>query len=725
MPKPRALTYDELIKMGATPEQAGPSPMTLKQLEAMGAVPDAAFELERRGIVPPYGRRMDPRRAFVLGGAQGGTLKFADEIGGLTAAATAPPPVRLGPAFAPSPDDTPEQRRIKEEALAKQPAPQLSLATQVALADKSPFPGMAEDPLSYKSVRDSMRAEAAHAGQDRPGYYTAGELLGSAGAGVVSGAIPVLGATQPAGTAMKMLLGGPGLGAVEGLGGSNAPLGSGQSARDILLGAGMGAGGEALGAVVGKVAPGILRRSGEMLEKRGVDNARKVLTSGYGQLNRHMTSDAAPRIALEEKVIPLFGTTETAYKRLVPLAEEEGKRYGEIVARLEAAGVPGQKARDIASEFLDLSAADWKNSGANKSVANRYYGEAQNAENIADPFTGRLGIVQENEIKKRLQAEAQGEYMKAGPESPLGHAKKKSAAVYRIGEENAIDAGRVIPDSEYIYHVTPEANMSAIRQQGLRPDAPKIAEGGPHGDTQAVFLGEQSTVPTYEDLYGGKNLAVVRTSRHGLPGLVPDMASEGKAWMTPNAIPPERLQVRNAAGGWDDVVPGSTAKRIQDIDAFVPVKRRLGPLIEARDTAELGMQKFQSRTAGAMPGGLEITGALATGNPLPLLGGPLRAIAKERLPSLVARSQFGAGRGLQSLASRMSSSGNTLPFAGGMGSATARALGMQPESPPPPESPPESAEADFERWRLEQELRGKSRPSGGAPLRRLIKKGGK
>lgn len=704
MPKPRALTYDELIKMGATPEQAGPSPMTLEQLEAAGAKPDPSYagsvDLSRS-----YPGMTDPRRAFVLGAAQGGTLGTADEIGGMVAAATAPDAVKIGPAFALSETDTPQERAIKEQAI------------QARLAQLRP----GGDPLSYEGVRDAMRAEAAQAAEDQPRYYTTGELLGGAGAGVVSGAIPVLNTGAPAAAkAMRMLVGGPGLGALQGAGSSNAPLGSPQSARDILLGTTLGAAGEAGGALVGKVAPGILRRSGEMLEKRGVDNARKVLTSGSGQLNRHMTSDAAPLIALEEKAIPIFGTTETAYKRLVPLAEETGKQYADIITRLEDAGVPPPRAREIAQEMTARAEKDWLESGADKSVSRRFKREAQNAEQVANQDTGRLGLQQAEAIKRRLQAEARGEYMKAGPDSPMGHAKKQTASIYRQAVEDAIDAGRNIPDAEYLYHVTPEANMSAIRKEGLRPDAPKIAEGGPHGDTQAVFLSEQGTVPTYEDLYGNDGLAVVRTPRHGLGGLTRDTASEGAAWMTPNAIPPERLQVRTALGGWEDVVPGSTGKRIQDVEAFVPVKRRLGPLIEARDTAELGMQKLQARTSGAMPGGLEITGALATQNPLPLLGGPLRAIAKERLPSLVARTEFGAGRGLQSLARNMSSSGNTLPFTGGLGSVAARTLGPKPPAAPPPEPPPEGPEADFQRYLLEQELAARALPSAGAPLRRLI-----
>jgi hypothetical protein len=109
----------------------------------------------------------------------------------------------------------------------------------------------------------------------------------------------------------------------------------------------------------------------------------------------------------------------------------------------------------------------------------------------------------------------------------------------------------------FLYHVTPRLNARAIAREGLRPDAPKIGEGGPHGDTQAVFLADEATVPVYRDLYGagGEPLSVFRVPRQALRSLREDMASEGTAYMTSERIPPAALEVETARG-WMPVVRG-------------------------------------------------------------------------------------------------------------------------------------------------------------------------
>jgi hypothetical protein len=115
------------------------------------------------------------------------------------------------------------------------------------------------------------------------------------------------------------------------------------------------------------------------------------------------------------------------------------------------------------------------------------------------------------------------------------------------------------PD-DYLYHVTPRENLDPIAARGLRPDAPKIAEGGPHGDTRAVFLSDADTVPTYRDLYGG-DAAVLRVRRSEAGRLKPDEFSEGAAWMTPDAIPANRLEALGPDGKWTPLDPGRAALR--------------------------------------------------------------------------------------------------------------------------------------------------------------------
>ncbi len=107
----------------------------------------------------------------------------------------------------------------------------------------------------------------------------------------------------------------------------------------------------------------------------------------------------------------------------------------------------------------------------------------------------------------------------------------------------------------FLYHVTPRSNARAIAREGLRPDAPKIGEGGPHGETRAVFLADEATVPVYQDLYGtgGEPLSVFRVPRQALRSLQEDMASEGAAYMTSERIPPTALDIETA-NGWMPVV---------------------------------------------------------------------------------------------------------------------------------------------------------------------------
>lgn len=110
-----------------------------------------------------------------------------------------------------------------------------------------------------------------------------------------------------------------------------------------------------------------------------------------------------------------------------------------------------------------------------------------------------------------------------------------------------------------------------------------------------------------------------------------------------------RQAIENTIAAQADSLPFNTAAR-EAAEGFVPVKQRLGRLLEARDAAERGLQKAQTRSNAAVPGGLEITAALGSGSAAPLLAAPIKAVAKNRLPSFSSRLQFDSGAGLQSLA---------------------------------------------------------------------------
>jgi hypothetical protein len=134
-----------------------------------------------------------------------------------------------------------------------------------------------------------------------------------------------------------------------------------------------------------------------------------------------------------------------------------------------------------------------------------------------------------------------------GQAMDLAFEEAKPPPVSRPGATN-------LAPEEYLYHVTPAENAESIATQGLRADAPKIGEGGPHGNTRAVFLADQATVDTYRSLYGagGAPLEVYRVPRSALRSVEDDAASEGAAYLSRENIPASLLE-RETPDGWEGV----------------------------------------------------------------------------------------------------------------------------------------------------------------------------
>lgn len=395
----------------------------------------ARRELERRAQSKSVAAN-EPGRMEALGrGAlQGATVGFGDELQGAVGKVILDRPVALGAVFQPSPDDTPEIRKIKEEALAKQ----------------------ASAPTSYELVRDGARKANVKAEKAHPGYYFAGEV----GGGVASSLAPV-GALAKGGAAVKVGLGrallramgsGAAMGAAAGAGNSEAELaGNGPAETNRLLldsgiGAATGAGSSAIGYGVSKAAPLLLRTVGRKLEKMGINQGRRVLLNGADSLSNKTTSDEAVAEALKSGGILPLGTTGGAAKRLAQKTEHQSQVYGEILDTLENNGVSGPDARELADQLLSRAAEEQVSTGANKAVPQRFFREALNAENVADKRNGRLGLRQAEKIKRELQNEARGEYHRAGGNSSLGNAKMEIASIVRDANEKAIEqAGQAAP----------------------------------------------------------------------------------------------------------------------------------------------------------------------------------------------------------------------------------------------------------------------------------------
>lgn len=174
------------------------------------------------GAAEPISAKMGKDRAAVLGVAQGGTMGFADEIGGALGeflpqgfGGVPESSVKLGPAAMPSNNDTPEQFAAKANLIE----------------------GMANNPTSYELVRDNMRNEVKQAKEQQGGAFAAGDIAGGIGASVAGNIL--------------MPGGGPAVrGAIEG-----GLSGLGNSDADLLQGDVAGAAKDAAtGAVVGGVS---------------------------------------------------------------------------------------------------------------------------------------------------------------------------------------------------------------------------------------------------------------------------------------------------------------------------------------------------------------------------------------------------------------------------------------------------------------------------------------
>lgn len=157
------------------------------------------------------------------GGIQGITGGFFDDAAGLLGQFAVGGGVRLGKGAQPSPDDTPEIRALKEQALAEQEAA----------------------PSSREIVRDLVQADLDEAQAANPKVY---------GTGRVGGALltaPLIAKLLPAGLGVGgSMLTGAGLGGLNAAGESRAELGRGgwkEFVGDVLKGGALGAGTGGLG----------------------------------------------------------------------------------------------------------------------------------------------------------------------------------------------------------------------------------------------------------------------------------------------------------------------------------------------------------------------------------------------------------------------------------------------------------------------------------------------
>lgn len=262
---------------------------------------------------------MSAGRAAALGVSQGGTMGFADEIGGAIGAllpealgGVPKSSVTLGPTAMPTDSDTSEQLRAKADLLE----------------------GVAKAPSSYELVRDRVRGETKQAKEQQGGAYMAGDIAGGIGASVASNIL------LPGGGAA---LRGAAEGAVGGLGNSEADLLNGDvagAAADTAIGAGIGAAASIVGdQTLGRLArrmPGAAQGASEGLE----DAARERALKAAGYIQKDLPRQPGPRARLMDRagllldepgLITPGASAATIGERAADAAEEYG---GDVVGRL-------------------------------------------------------------------------------------------------------------------------------------------------------------------------------------------------------------------------------------------------------------------------------------------------------------------------------------------------------------------------------------------------------
>lgn len=254
----------------------------------------------------------------------------------------------------------------------------------------------------YQETRDANRLESKRAANDHPvAYYGTG----------IAATLPLAAVAAPfeagagAGLGARMLAaGGNGAlqGALAGLGNSEATDASGLL-KDTGKGLVLGGATSAAFPLAGRVLRRNAGRIASALEERGIESGRKVLTNGADQLSKRApVSAAAVREAYDSGALRAFGNNASTLKRLQGLTAEQGERYAKILADLEAAGVEGPHAQELAARLARQGEAEAANSLASP-VPGIYRNAADELASKAVNEEGRLGLTQAENIKRSLQ----------------------------------------------------------------------------------------------------------------------------------------------------------------------------------------------------------------------------------------------------------------------------------------------------------------------------------
>lgn len=287
---------------------------------------------------------------------------------------------------------------------------------------------------------------------------------------------------------------------------------------------------EAVKGVV-KFTPAALRAARTFTENLAANTGRRVLLNGADSMsNRKPVPPEAVWEAIRSGGILPFGTTQGAFKRLEGLADERGSVYGNILEQLEAAGVKGPDAEELAAQLAAEAEKRLAVSGSNTAIPDLFTREA---EAVLERPVGRsvgvtdLGLNQAEGIKRTLQKEAQYGRVE---ETPINEARRDVASMYRSGIEDSVrEAGEAAPQGSQLRELA-ESFEPIKRRLANTIEARNAAERGAQrvaarrgmslSDYVAAGMGsgitEKLSLGTLNNLARNRGTSAVASTAYGL-----------------------------------------------------------------------------------------------------------------------------------------------------------------------------------------------------------------
>lgn len=290
----------------------------------------------------------------------------------------------------------------------------------------------------YRAMRDGRLERTAAGSQQNP---WAARLGSATGIGLsLAAPFPVVGKLGEGAMLGKILPGmltGAGYGGEMMLEHGSADLTKGefgQAARETGAGALFGG---ALGGFIPALVQGggwLAPRVAPMLERVGINQGRRVLTNGADSLSKNLPiSDDAVLAAKDAGAFGFLGSNARALNKLNSATDRAGDQYGEIVRALEAEGVHGPDALQLAEQLTKQGETVFKNT-ADPDLQRIYNSKADDILSAAGT-SDELGLTQAEGIKRALQRKAKyGKF----EETPLNEERRNVASMVRQSVEDKI-----------------------------------------------------------------------------------------------------------------------------------------------------------------------------------------------------------------------------------------------------------------------------------------------